>query len=1011
MKQVILVVFVCTISIISMAQDVGMVSAKIIDTKTNVPIEFVNVGFVGKGIGTISNSEGSFYLVYELDDIDRRDVLQISAIGYETQTVAFSELKKYSSYKTPIFLTPKAYNLDQVIVKSVQREEKVLGHPDVTAFNMGYWRNAEGLGGEIASVIRIQKRNTKLLNLKFKIIENLSDSLLVRVNVYDYERGVPGKNILTQNIFHTVSRKKGLETIDLEDYNIIVDDDVVASLELVEVYGTAIYFSLSASAYGGLSFTREISQDDWKIYKKVGMGFSLDSSFPAKGRDKAIASRPRPEKIHLYWDTSIQLQDRNIKEELKLLKKYLQTVDNVEIVVDKFSNQMYDRRVFACYKGKCQDLLDYLESSNYNGAANYESLLQDNTIGADMILTFTDGNSFFGPLATKINVPTFLVNSMKNAANESLQNLAFNSGGIYLNLDKISPQKALDYLLFEIEDVSVYSKQEGTAEDFYYGVVYNEAGPIRDALLRIRGSFQEVRTKSNGSYKIMAEPEDVMEIEALGMISKDTLLGAFRKTHIPMKANREVLSEVVVAGKIEKETFVETPFGKKKKNAVGYSTLQTYTKKDISPDEITLADILRSKPGIIVEGFDNINVKFRFKKTNMATLQDGGKTFPALVIDGLIYDQRNQSVPYIDTQTIESITLLKSNLSTIKYGQLAAYGAIVIETSNSPDAVAEKEKEKSALAQGNEYTETLSTLEEARTATPKSSYFLALESCSSFEEAKLLYYKQLKCEKNNLEYFVTTATYFERWNSDFSNTIRSNIAAIAPKNISALKILAYESEKTGDLKKAQFIYEQIINLGPNLAQSYRDLAQIYVRTGAYKLAGSLYKQMIYNTIPNVDFIDFQDVLLNEFQHLIKNHKSSIDFEGLPTELLSLDFKQDIRIIFEWNLPGIQFEVQFVNPDNKFYTFSHNTLQNKELLELEISDGFFMKEFVIDDGEKGEWLINIRDDGTSANTVPLVLKYTRYRNYGLPNEEKTVKIISLNDISEKVTLDSFLNRSD
>ena len=37
----------------------------------------------------------------------------------------------------------------------------------------------------------------------------------------------------------------------------------------------------------------------------------------------------------------------------------------------------------------------------------------------------------------------------------------------------------------------------------------------------------------------------------------------------------------------------------------------------------------------------------------------------------------------------------------------------------------------------------------------------------------------------------------------------------------------------------------------------------------------------------------------------------------------------------------------------------------------------------------------------------MLKYTLYRNYGLPTEERIVKIVKLQDLEEKVTLDSFV----
>ena len=997
-------------------QDVQVIAATIVNGETHAPVESVNIGFVGKGIGTVSNASGNFSLLFKLNDVKQTDVLQISSIGYESKELKLSELNSLTSYKVIIPLTPINYTLDQVVLQGVPREKKILGHPDVTAFNMGYWRNAEALGGEIASVIRVRKYNTRLLNLKFNIIENMSDSIKVRVNVYDFKRGIPGKNLLTQNIFHTVTKKKGLETIDLKPYRISVNDDIAVSIELIEIYGTAIYFAVSASAYGGQSFTREISQDDWKIYKEVGIGFSLESSYPAKGSDKEVESRPKPETVSLLWDTSLNLQHRNTKEELKLLKRYIVSVGNVEVKVSKFHNQIYDSKSFSCYKGRCDELFAYLEESSYHGASNYNSLLQDNSDNASLVLLFSDGNSFYGSLNTKIDVPTFVVNSTEKAAHKVLQDLSVNSGGAYIDLTRMNQKTALDFLTYNINDLATYKEKETPIEDFYHGVVYHsDSIPVDGASIRIENTLDEVFTKSNGSYKIEANAGDILEIEALGMYDKKLELGSFRKVHIPMKVNRELLQEVLIENRKEEKALVMTPFGRKNPDAIGFSMAQTITSEDISPNFTELSQLLNWGRGIDAVRIDNFGtIKYRFRKFRFASFLLS--TYAAVVVDGIVYDQNIPSarVPVVSPQQIERILLLSTASSSIRYGSAAAFGAIVIETkayaqNNAVDN--ENDEAPSALALGNEYVEKVMTVEQASSSLNDPDYLQQLEASTSFDLAKTAYFKALKHQKNSIAFHIIAANYFEKWDSEFAQVVRSNILSIAPTNTKALKILAYQFEKHGQLKEAQSIYEQILELDPDSAQSYRDLAHMYVLNEAYADAGALYKQMIFNTIPNVDFIKFQDVLLTEFQHLIKNHKSKIDFKGLPNEMLTLDFKRDIRMVLEWNAPGTEFDVQFVNPENKFYNFSHTYFNNKELLKQEVDDGISMKEFIIDDDTAGRWLVNIKYEGVDEKTIPVVLKYTLYQNYGLPQETKVIKTVQLDQFQNKVTLDSFLNSSD
>ncbi|MEL6810065.1 MAG: TonB-dependent receptor plug domain-containing protein [Bacteroidota bacterium] len=746
-----------------------------------------------------------------------------------------------------------------------------------------------------------------------------------------------------------------------------------------------------------------------KIFLIVACTLAMTSSAQNSANNSAIETkdpRPNPDKISILWDTSLKLNSRSIDKELQLLKLYVENIGSVSVSVSKFSNTIYESKNFSCNSG-CEELFTYLKTSEYNGASNFSGLLDKNSEKADVVLVFTNGISVFEPLESRLEIPVFTVNSKKEAEHALLQEVAAASEGSYIDLTARTPQDALEYLLNKIEDDSYTPPvKEGTAA-MYYGVVHSDGNPIQGAVVRIKNSFNEVQTESNGRYKIAAQAGDILEISALGMVTKDTLLTDTKKTHIPLVADGELLDEVLLQKKRKAEETVETPFGNQKREAVGYSLGQKFTSADIQPYHTSLRQILVRMPGVIIEGNEGIDEKYVFRKTANASFQNSGKTYPAIVLDGLLIDQQTQRVPFIDPNTIESITLLKSALSTVRFGQLAAYGAIVIETKDyDPGEVVKREN--TALVKGNEYDETVTTLEQATSNLGKSNYLVTLEKSSSFEEAKALYYKQLKYEKNNIDYYLTVAPYFERWNQGFASDILSNIAAVAPRNVKALKVLAFQYEKNKELEKARYIYEQLINVQPQDLQSYRDLALIYTQTGEYDLAATLYRQMIYNTIPNVDFAPVQDIVINEFRHLIKNHKSKINYEGLPNELLSLDFKKDIRIVLEWNHPAMEFDIQIVNPEKKYFSFSHTAFNNKELLQNEIDEGFFMKEFIIDDGEKGSWMVNIRYLGQHNDNVPLILKYTMFKNYGTPKETKVMKTLQLDKYQDKITLDNFIN---
>ncbi|WP_432412179.1 hypothetical protein [Rasiella sp. SM2506] len=62
---------------------------------------------------------------------------------------------------------------------------------------------------------------------------------------------------------------------------------------------------------------------------------------------------------------------------------------------------------------------------------------------------------------------------------------------------------------------------------------------------------------------------------------------------------------------------------------------------------------------------------------------------------------------------------------------------------------------------------------------------------------------------------------------------------------------------------------------------------------------------------------------------------------------------------------------------------------------------------MDEAEQGRWLINVNYVGEAEEENPSYLKYTLYRNYGLPNETKEIKVVNLSEYNQKITLDTFL----
>ena len=986
------------------AQNRTVINGSIYDAETKKALPYVNIGFLKESIGTVSDENGEFHLAIDATTIGQNSSLQISYIGYKTLTLSAAEFFSQVAGDSKFYLEPEPFSLAEVVLTNELRKEKNIGSLRIKQGVTGYWLNPEALGGEIATRFKIENNKTKLHDLKFNITKNNSGGIKVRVNVYNYKEGYPAENILTQNIIYEI-RGDGVQTINLEPYDILVDQDVVVSLELIEVYGRYIDFEVGGSDYKTFSFTRLYNQDDWERVNQ-GLMFSLRVSYPSENGKVIPRTRITPKNLTVYWDTSIKMNSdsRDVDEELKLLRKYLDHLNYAYVNVIVFSALKMEERMFSVKDGDSKNIIKFLENVTYDGEVDFATILKDNTAEADAALLFSSGNTIFSALNQEVYLPTYSISSSPEANHESLQKASFYGEGHYINLESLSVNEALERMLtFQADNESFEDNHNITIT----GKIYTEDNiTIPRAAIRVKNTLKETLSDNLGNFSISADKGDILIIDALGMYEKQMPIETDTNLQVALKPNTTVLDEVNIYTRIKQESETRlTPYGEKKVDAIGY-TVDELTKNQILPTDTRLDDIIGRIPGVLISGV-GANKRYSFLNNVTSTTGMFVDPNPAIVIDGTPYSQGNglSNLPPIDVQNIKSIRAIKSLAGTNRYGSIAAFGAIeiitqdgIVNTQNKPQV----KKENSALVKGNDYREQEVSLWKDDNNTP--SYIKELEMASTFKEAQRIYEKQKSVTQMTIPYILNVSDYFKKWDADYSYVVLTNIAALASDNLKALKTLVFKLEERGNFDKAQMVLERILELRPSDAQTYRDLAMNYQETHKYEKAFDLYKRMLANAIPEADFSGLHEVIIDELKHLLALHRSKVDFKSLPADLLKAGFKQDIRLVFEWNDPNTNFELQFVNPQKKYFKWSHTLFDNRDRLLNEVNKEYAAEAYLIDNEEPGEWIINLEAFDQEDSNNPNFLKYTIYKNYGSRGETKLTKVIQLNTLNSKVTLD-------
>ena len=261
-----LALFLCLIFSNSFAQTtlVGEVQ----ETGSSELIPYVSIGILGERIGTVSNGMGKFSL--QIPKGMTKGKVRFSVYGYEPLEIEISslinQLKKNGNI---IRLNHIVFDQEEVKVVAPKKVKiKVLGKVSKSGtMSIGFPSNE--LGTELGLFLNIKKR-TFLDEFNFYLLNNNYDSLKFRLNFYACDkRKNPTDSLLAEGVVFTVHNSySGSMTIDLREYDLIVNEDVVLALEVIDGFGKVEEGKENhlafAAVFGGNSFMRFTSQAEWE---------------------------------------------------------------------------------------------------------------------------------------------------------------------------------------------------------------------------------------------------------------------------------------------------------------------------------------------------------------------------------------------------------------------------------------------------------------------------------------------------------------------------------------------------------------------------------------------------------------------------------------------------------------------------------------------------------------------------------------------------------------------------
>ena len=250
-----------------------ILQGRIIDALTKEPLPFVNVGVLKKELGTVSNEDGFFFL--EVPDVFAKETLRFSMIGFDQRDFQVADFEAILLSNNTLVLAEQTTFLEEVVLTAEKKwDTRVSGNATTSKLLItGFTSNQ--LGNEIALFVKVKKTPAYIEGIQFSVVENIYPEVRFRVNVYSSEYRFPDENILKENIFVTLKQSEGIISVDLKEYDILVDDDVFISLEWIDedLGSEGLWFS--AGVFGKSIYARSTSQAEWKKQRGLSLGMSV----------------------------------------------------------------------------------------------------------------------------------------------------------------------------------------------------------------------------------------------------------------------------------------------------------------------------------------------------------------------------------------------------------------------------------------------------------------------------------------------------------------------------------------------------------------------------------------------------------------------------------------------------------------------------------------------------------------------------------------------------------------
>jgi len=800
-------------------------------------------------------------------------------------------------------------------------------------------------------------------------------------------------------------------TSDLYLLPINIKEQVASFSVHAEVVKNEVVFDKDNNELGTIAFKKwndtfiaDFEKDNYTPDKQIALSFPKINNEPkiftaSKNADTSyfyVNLKPEihesikilPKTITVLWDKSNSSKNRNSEKDFSILEAYIKKIRNVTIELVPFSLKTEKPQLYVIENGKCEKLIADLKAMIFDGATSF-GCLDFTKYKSDEILLFSDGMSTFGKSDPIIsNIPIQTINSSLVANHAFLTFIAQKSGGVYININKLSNDEALSKLCNNAYQFISAKNENGKVFDVYPSLPSVFNGNFSIAGITVGKSSSIILNFGFGNTIVYSKKIDI----TTNYIADNVLLSR-------LWAEKKIAELSINEDKNKNEiTKTGKAFGIVTRNTslIVLETLQDYLRYSILPPKEMQAEYFSQLQTTDVNSKEKVkqhiesvvamseeqtkwwNTNYPIKGTSTSNKQ---KSTQAVFEAPTVVDMVQESEMVRDIHPLAGV---------------AANATVVAEESVSSNQSSEMKRMTKTTLQADI---------QLNAWDPQTPYLKVLQYAQKGFEYQT--YTKLKIEYGSTpSFYIDAADFFSKIGKiDTAVTILSNLAELTNESPQLLRILGQKLLELKQNSEAVLVFEKLLQLKGEEPQSYRDLGLAYESNGKHQQAIDTLYQVVTKEWDS-RFSGIELIAMNDINAIIATNPN-LKYSFIDKRLLKNE-PVDIRVVLMWDTDNCDMDLWVTDQTKQKCFYGNKLTQMGGKMSNDFTGGYGPEEYMIKKASSGDYIVQSNYYGTHSQALlaPVNLRMVFYTNFGKPNQKSQDVVIRLENNKDVIDVGSF-----